>query len=44
LAMNFATRRREVPVTGREVVLATHEATLGDGAVALPARAGAVVR
>ena len=44
LAMNFAGRRREVPVAGREVVLATHDATLGDGGVVLPARAGAVVR
>ena len=44
LAMNFAGRRREVPAAGREVVLATHEATLGDGQVVLPARAGAVVR
>ena len=44
LAMNFAARRREVPVAGSEVVLATHEATLADGRVALPARAGAVVR
>jgi maltooligosyltrehalose trehalohydrolase len=44
LAMNFARRRRSVPVGGREIVLATHEATLGDGHVTLPARAGAVVR
>jgi maltooligosyltrehalose trehalohydrolase len=44
LAMNFAGRRREVPVAGAEVVLATHEATLGDGAVTLHARSGAVVR
>jgi maltooligosyltrehalose trehalohydrolase len=44
LAMNFAARRREVPVAGSEVVLATHEATLADGRVALPARAGAVLR
>jgi maltooligosyltrehalose trehalohydrolase len=44
LAMNFAGRRREVPVAGGEVLLATHEATLDDGHVRLPARAGAVVR
>jgi maltooligosyltrehalose trehalohydrolase len=44
LAMNFAGRRREVPVAGSEVVLVTHEATLGDGHILLPARAGAVVR
>jgi maltooligosyltrehalose trehalohydrolase len=44
LAMNFGSRRREVPVAGSEVVLATHEASVGDGHVALPARAGAVVR
>jgi maltooligosyltrehalose trehalohydrolase len=44
LAMNFAGRRREVPVAGREVVVATHEATPGDGHVALPTRAGAVLR
>jgi maltooligosyltrehalose trehalohydrolase len=44
LALNFAPRRHEVPVAGSEVVLATREATLGDGHVVLPARAGAVVR
>jgi hypothetical protein len=44
LAMNFAARSREVPVGGGEIVLATHEATLGDGHLRLPARAGAVVR
>ena len=44
LAMNFGARRRPVPVAGSEVVLATHEATVADGAVTLPARAGAVVR
>jgi maltooligosyltrehalose trehalohydrolase len=44
LAMNFAARRREVPVAGGEVVLSTHDAMLGDGHVVLPARAGAVVR
>jgi maltooligosyltrehalose trehalohydrolase len=44
LAMNFAARRRGVPVTGSEVLLATHEATVGDGEVVLPPRSGAVVR
>jgi maltooligosyltrehalose trehalohydrolase len=44
LAMNFAGRRREVPIAGNEIVLTTHEATLRGGHVVLPARAGAVVR
>ena len=44
LAMNFGGRRREVPVAGHEVVLATQEATVSEGRVALPARAGAVLR
>jgi maltooligosyltrehalose trehalohydrolase len=44
LAMNFGSRRREVPVAGAEVVLATHDVTLGDGSAILPARAGAAVR
>jgi maltooligosyltrehalose trehalohydrolase len=44
LATNFGGRRREVPVAGSEIVLATHEATVGEGRVTLPARAGAVVR
>ncbi|MGH2761198.1 MAG: malto-oligosyltrehalose trehalohydrolase [Thermoleophilaceae bacterium] len=44
LAMNFAARRREVPVDGREVVLATHETRIAGGHVVLPARSGAVVR
>ena len=44
LAMNFAGRRRRVPVDGAEVVLATHDAHCEDGHVVLPARAGAAVR
>ena len=44
LAMNFAGRRRQVPVAGSEIVLSTHDASLEDGHVVLPARAGAVVR
>jgi maltooligosyltrehalose trehalohydrolase len=44
LAMNFAPRRRRVPVAGSEVLLATHDVTLGDGEVVLPPRGGAVVR
>jgi maltooligosyltrehalose trehalohydrolase len=43
LACNFAARARSVPVRGRRVVLATHAAELGDGAVRLPARAGALI-
>jgi maltooligosyltrehalose trehalohydrolase len=44
LAMNFASRRREVPVAGTEIVLSTHDVALAGGVVGLPARAGAVVR
>jgi maltooligosyltrehalose trehalohydrolase len=44
LAMNFASRRRRVPVAGSQIVLSTHDACLEDGHVVLPARAGAVVR
>jgi maltooligosyltrehalose trehalohydrolase len=44
LAMNFAARRRRIPVSGSQVVLSTHDASLEDGSVVLPARAGAVVR
>jgi maltooligosyltrehalose trehalohydrolase len=44
LAMNFAGRRREVPVAGGELVLVTHQTELADGRLTLPARAGAVVR
>jgi maltooligosyltrehalose trehalohydrolase len=44
LAMNFASRRRRIPVTGSQVVLSTHEASLEEGHVVLPARAGAAVR
>ena len=43
LACNFAAGARTVPVTGREVVLATHTASVGDGRVRLPARAGALI-
>jgi maltooligosyltrehalose trehalohydrolase len=44
LAMNFAREPRRVPVAGGEVVLATHPSELEQGAVALPALAGALVR
>jgi maltooligosyltrehalose trehalohydrolase len=43
LACNFEARAREVPVGGSELRLATHDARLGHGAVALPARAGALI-
>ena len=43
LACNFAAGARTVPVRGRTVALATHSATLGDGGVRLPARAGALI-
>jgi maltooligosyltrehalose trehalohydrolase len=43
LAMNFASRRRRVPVAGSRIVLSTHDASVEDGHLALPARAGAVV-
>jgi maltooligosyltrehalose trehalohydrolase len=43
LACNFAGRPRTVPVEGRELALATHDAQLGHGGVRLPARAGALV-
>jgi maltooligosyltrehalose trehalohydrolase len=43
LACNFAGRPRTVPVTGREVALATHTAELTGGGVRLPARAGALI-
>ena len=42
--MNFASRRRRIPVAGRQIVLSTHDAFLEGGHVVLPARAGAVVR
>jgi maltooligosyltrehalose trehalohydrolase len=44
LAANFGGRKRRVPVGGSELVLATHDVSLGDGGVLLPARAGAVTR
>jgi maltooligosyltrehalose trehalohydrolase len=44
LVMNFAGRRRHIPVAGSQVVLATHTTTLQGGHVILPARSGAVVR
>jgi maltooligosyltrehalose trehalohydrolase len=43
LACNFAARARRMPVEGRTVVLATHNAHLGGGGVRLPARAGALI-
>jgi maltooligosyltrehalose trehalohydrolase len=43
LACNFAAGGRTVPVVGRELHLATHEAQLADGGVRLPARAGALI-
>ena len=43
LACNFAAGARTVPVTGRDVALATHSASLGHGGVRLPARAGALI-
>ena len=43
LACNFAGRPRTVPVEGRELQLATHDAQLGHGGVRLPARAGALI-
>jgi maltooligosyltrehalose trehalohydrolase len=43
LAMNFAGRKRPVPVAGTEVALATHTAAIEEGHAILPARAGAVV-
>ena len=45
LAMNFASdREARVPVSGTTVVLATHEASIGSGAVTLPPLAGALIR
>jgi maltooligosyltrehalose trehalohydrolase len=44
LACNFAARVRSVPVEGRTIALATHEAAqLGHGDVRLPPRAGALI-
>jgi maltooligosyltrehalose trehalohydrolase len=44
LACNFAREPASVPVAGGEVVLATHDASMREGAVALPALAGALLR
>jgi maltooligosyltrehalose trehalohydrolase len=44
LVCNFASEAREVPVEGSQVALATADAQLRAGRLALPARAGAVVR
>ncbi|MEN3283093.1 MAG: maltooligosyltrehalose trehalohydrolase [Solirubrobacteraceae bacterium] len=44
LACNFAARARTVPIEGRAIALATHDAAeLGHGGVRLPARAGALI-
>jgi maltooligosyltrehalose trehalohydrolase len=44
LACNFASRVRTVPVEGRSIALATHDAVqLARGGVRLPARAGALI-
>jgi maltooligosyltrehalose trehalohydrolase len=43
LACNFAPGARTVPVEGRAVALATHDAKLAGGGVRLPARAGALI-
>jgi maltooligosyltrehalose trehalohydrolase len=44
LACNFAATAQAVPVAAREVVLATHEASVRDDTVHLPPKAGALVR
>jgi len=45
LAMNFAETEQRVPVTGSELVVATHEGVrVEDGTVVLPALSGALVR
>jgi maltooligosyltrehalose trehalohydrolase len=41
---NFAAEAQDVPVAASEVLLATHEATLTEGAVRLPPLAGALLR
>jgi maltooligosyltrehalose trehalohydrolase len=43
LACNFASRVRTVPVNGRKLVLATHDAQVAGGGVRLPSRAGALI-
>jgi maltooligosyltrehalose trehalohydrolase len=44
LVMNFAPRRRRIPVTGSEIVLSTHDASIDHDCVLLPPLSGAVVR
>ncbi|MGZ4267612.1 MAG: malto-oligosyltrehalose trehalohydrolase [Solirubrobacteraceae bacterium] len=44
LAMNFASRAQDVPVTASEIVVATHPVEPGGDVLRLPARAGAMVR
>jgi maltooligosyltrehalose trehalohydrolase len=44
LVMNFASRRRRIPVDGSEVVLTTHEVSLEDAGAVLRPLSGAVVR
>ncbi len=44
LVANFRREEAVMPAEGREVVLATHEAHVGDGAVRLPGLAGALLR
>ncbi|MGH2821813.1 MAG: malto-oligosyltrehalose trehalohydrolase, partial [Thermoleophilaceae bacterium] len=44
LAMNFAPRRRCIPVAGTEVLLATHAVSPDAGGVILPPLSGAVIR
>jgi hypothetical protein len=42
--MNFAPRRRHIPVAGSQIVLSTHDASLENDGVVLPPLSGAVVR
>jgi maltooligosyltrehalose trehalohydrolase len=44
LICNFADAPRSVPTDAREIMLATHPASLYDGQIRLPARCGALVR
>jgi maltooligosyltrehalose trehalohydrolase len=44
LVMNFAPRRRRIPITGRELVLSTRDVSLDNDAVILPPLSGAAVR
>jgi hypothetical protein len=41
---NFAEVERTIPVSGTAVVLATHDAELDDGSIALPPHSGALLR